>query len=244
MTMRIAGVIFSRFDSTRLFGKALMDIEGRCLLGRVLDRTKKVDGIDKIIIATSNREIDDTIVQFAEREGVEVFRGSCEDVYGRALAACEEHNLDAFARICGDRPLFDHQLVSHAVKLYRSKKYDLVTTMCPRTAPPGFTTEVISHGILKKFNGIILSKANREHVTDAFYKDNKMIRLKNISETGYLNCLDLSFVVDTPQDLKKIRWITNKIDSLATDNEMQQIVQFAKLWGEEVLERHTGDIKQ
>ena len=99
-----------------------MDIEGRCLLGCVSDRTKKVDGIDKIIIATSNREIDDTIVQFAEREGVEVFRGSCEDVYGRALAACEEHNLDVFARICGDRPLFDHYPgASHAVKLYRSK---------------------------------------------------------------------------------------------------------------------------
>ena len=32
------------------------------------------------------------------------------------------------------------------------------------------------NAVLKKFNGIILSKANREHVTDAFYKDNKIDR--------------------------------------------------------------------
>ena len=39
---RIGAIIFSRFDSNRLFGKALIDIQGRSLLGRVIDRAKRL----------------------------------------------------------------------------------------------------------------------------------------------------------------------------------------------------------
>ena len=50
------------------------DIEGRPLLGRVIDRTKLIRGINKIILATSNRKIDNGISDFAESEGLEIFR--------------------------------------------------------------------------------------------------------------------------------------------------------------------------
>ena len=48
-TNNIGAIIFSRFDSSRLYGKALIDIEGRCLLGRVIDRAKLIKDISKII---------------------------------------------------------------------------------------------------------------------------------------------------------------------------------------------------
>ena len=51
--MKIGAIIFSRFSSERLPGKALIDISGRSLLGRVIDRTREIQGIDKIIVATS-----------------------------------------------------------------------------------------------------------------------------------------------------------------------------------------------
>ncbi len=49
----IGAIIFSRYDSSRLYGKALIDIEGRSLLGRVIDRAKLIKGVSKIIVATS-----------------------------------------------------------------------------------------------------------------------------------------------------------------------------------------------
>ena len=57
-SIKLGIIIFSRFDSQRLPGKALLDIEGRCLLGRVIDRAKLIKGTNEIIVATSNREID------------------------------------------------------------------------------------------------------------------------------------------------------------------------------------------
>ena len=106
--------------SQRLPGKALLDIYGRCLLGRVIDRSKYIEGVDKLIIATSTDVEDDSIVKFAETEGIDVFRGSLDDVVGRALAACECFKLTQFARICGDRPFFDPELVSNLIQIHRS----------------------------------------------------------------------------------------------------------------------------
>ena len=46
--------------SQRLPGKALLDIYGRCLLGRVIDRSKHIEGVDKLTIATSTDAEDDS----------------------------------------------------------------------------------------------------------------------------------------------------------------------------------------
>ena len=115
---KVAAIIFSRFDSKRLPGKALIDIYGRCLLGRVIDRAKCIKGIDFVIVATTDREIDDQIVRFARTQEVDVVRGSCEDVLQRALDACEKYKLTKFARICGDRPFFDPDLIKGSCLLH------------------------------------------------------------------------------------------------------------------------------
>jgi len=105
-TGKIGGLIFSRFDSTRLPGKALLEINGREMLGRVIDRAKKIPGLDGIVVATTDREVDDTIAEFASKENVGCFRGSLDDVAFRAFKACESFGFSKFVRICGDRPFF------------------------------------------------------------------------------------------------------------------------------------------
>ena len=83
-------------SSTRLPKKAMLEISGRSLLGRVIDRSKHIKGIDEIIVATSNDKDDDEIANLSAREGVKVYRGSLENVTLRALSTCKEYNLDKF----------------------------------------------------------------------------------------------------------------------------------------------------
>ena len=156
----IGAIIFARYDSKRLYGKALIDIEGRSLLGRVIDRSKLINGINNIIIATSDRSIDNHIYEFAQSEGIKTFRGSCNDVYQRSIDACEKYKFDFFARICGDRPFFDYELVSKAIEIFKKKGADLVTTMYPRTYPPGLTTEIIKI-VVNKMKGKTLFNSSR-----------------------------------------------------------------------------------
>ena len=109
--MKTGIIILSRFDSRRFPGKALTPIAGRELLGRVVDRMRKVRNADALIIATSNRTVDDPIVQFAQKDNIECFRGDANDVAGRCHACCQDFKLDHFVRVCGDSPLIDPVLV-------------------------------------------------------------------------------------------------------------------------------------
>ena len=197
---KYGAIIFSRYDSNRLYGKALIDIEGRCLLGRVIDRARLIKGINKLIVATSDRSIDDPIHKFAISQGVETFRGSCNDVYGRAMDACEYFKFDVFARICGGRPFLDYELISKGLKIFADNKYDIVTTMFPRSYPPGLTTEIIRRDLLKKFNKRIIDNKDREHLTTFFYENPNDIKIKNIENENFnkiknLRLVDNSFLI-------------------------------------------------
>ena len=219
--VKIGGIIFSRFDSSRLFGKALIDIDGRTLLGRVIDRSKLIKGISKLIVATSDRPIDNKICEFAKSQGIETFRGNCDDVYQRSISACEKYKFDAFARICGDRPFFDYELVTKAIRIFKKGNTDLVTTMNPRSYPPGLTTEIVNYSLLKKYNLEIRSNFDREHLTTYFYKNSDKLKIHNIENKNFNFIKGIKLVVDTPEDLKKARWIAkNKsIKDLPQSNE-------------------------
>ena len=208
----IGAIIFSRFDSTRLYGKALIDIEGRCLLGRVIDRAKSIKGVSKIVVATSNRKIDDAIYRFALSENVSTFRGSSSDVFERALDTCNKYKFDIFARICGDRPFLDYELISEGIKIIKKRNLDLVTTMFPRTYPPGLTTEIIKKELLERFDKKVLNQFDREHLTTYFYKNPEDIKIINIENRNYESIKKIRLVVDNQDDLKRAKWIAKKID--------------------------------
>ena len=99
--MKVGAIIFSRMSSKRLPSKALIEINGRSLLGRVIDITKLIEGVDDIVVATSNEIEDEPIKKFVSNEEVELFRGDLNDVCVRALDVCKKYNFDKFVRICG-----------------------------------------------------------------------------------------------------------------------------------------------
>ena len=230
MFQKIGSIIFARYDSSRLFGKALIDIGGRCLLGRVIDRAKNIEGSDVTIVATTDRQIDDKIVSFLESENVEIFRGDCDDVFGRAVNTCKMFDLDGFARICGDRPFFDYQLVSNSISLLKTGQADFVTTMRPRTVPPGLTTEALNAKILYEYDKRVVSHADREHVTSFFYREPINFRMLNIGLDTKINFEDVSLVVDTEEDLIKAIWIDKQIRDHGLYSDTANIVHFAKIW--------------
>lgn len=224
---KIGAIIFSRYDSNRLFGKALIEIEGRPLLGRVIDRTKLIKGIDQIVVATSKRKIDDEICEFAESEGIEIYRGSCNDVYKRSIEACEKFNFNFFARICGDRPFIDFDLITNSIKIFKKENYDLITTLFPRTYPPGLTIEIINSDLLKRYDKKISNSYDREHLTTFFYKHPDNIKIQNLSNNFYDRIKGIKLVVDTKEDLKRARWIAKNEDKNQKIQSIESIISLA-----------------
>ena len=226
--MCIGAVIFSRLDSSRLPGKALLDISGVCLLGRVIERAKCIEGVERIILATSSRGIDDKICDFGKSQGVDIYRGSVDDVAGRALGVCRKFRLKKFARLCGDRPFFSPELVSQLIKIHNELDVDLVTTMFPRTYPPGLTTEIISKNALGRALARTNATEDREHVTNYFYRQPKDFTIVNVGVPDYLDLDGVHLVVDNDYDLARARWIGSHIDTNCDD--MHEIIYSAKEW--------------
>lgn len=197
-------------SSHRLPGKMLIDIAGRPLLGRVIDRVKAANQVTKLIVATSIDKEDDDIENFCESEKINCLRGDLKNVYKRFKKIVLEQKVDSFIRINGDSPLIDPELIDLAVKLYKEETCDLLTNIFPRTFPKGQSVEVISSKPFIKFEEFKMTEEQKEHVTKYFYDNAKNFTLKNFKSTT--NFSDLNFCIDTQNDLKKIETIFLKED--------------------------------
>ena len=197
-------------SSNRLPGKILMNIAGRPLLGRVIDRVKGAKEVTKLIVATSINKEDDAIEDFCINERIDCFRGNLENVYKRFKEIVLKEKVENFIRISGDSPLIDSELIDLAVKFSYKEKYDLITNIFPRTFPKGQSIEIISSIPFIKLEDFKMTLEQKEHVTKYFYDNAEKFNLKNLKSS--INLSDLNFCVDTPEDLKRIETIFLKED--------------------------------
>lgn len=205
--MRVGAVLLSRFDSSRLPGKALADIIGRPLIWYSLSRVKALAAFDGVMLATSERAVDDPIAEYARSQGVAVYRGDADDVAGRFLAAAEEGGFDAVARINADCPLPDMPLLERACRVIREGDVDIVTNMMPRTYPYGIVVELLRTDAFRGGYSKMSVPEHFEHVTKYFYDNPEVYRFANLECDG---CdpdvlLQYRFTVDKPAQLEAFR---------------------------------------
>ncbi len=102
--MKSVAIIQARVSSTRLPEKALKDLCGHPLIFHVIERAKKIRGIDQVILATGNRPENQPLVEIAESMGISHFTGSENDVLGRFWESVKNINCDYIIIITGDNP--------------------------------------------------------------------------------------------------------------------------------------------
>ena len=214
-------LVFSRLNSTRLPGKALIKIAGITLVDRVLDKLEGVKGISRTIVATTESDLDDPLVAHLETRGIDVFRGSIDDVALRAVSCARDYGLDHFVRVSGDSPFIDSNLINKALFKYRTGCFDLVTNVFPKTFPKGASVEVISASSLHRSLSLTQDPYDREHVTPYFYKNADNYRIKNFFSNNK-KYHGVNLAIDTPEDLRRITWMLEtfgeRLDlSLATE---------------------------
>lgn len=232
-------IVLARLDSRRLPGKALEDIGGRPLLGRVLDRARLIPNGHRIVVATSNRAIDDGIVDFADSEGVDVFRGAAEDVAQRMLDCCYAYGFTRFARVVGDSPFLDPELFGRFETHHRETGADVVTNLRPRTFPPGMSIEIIKVSAFRQALRETRDPVDREHVTPYFYAHPERFDIRNISAES--DNSDLVLTVDTPDDLERARWIISQLEGPPERASADSVIALARRWFNETGQRKASN---
>ena len=206
----IGCIIQARMNSTRLYGKVLKKLdEKNSVLDYVLNQIQKCKLIDKIVVATSELEIDDAIVKAAKKMNVEVFRGSPTDVLDRHYQCAKKYCFDIIVRVTSDNPLNDPQIIDKAIKKMQSEKFDCVTTSLLQTFPKGIHVEIVSINVLKKVWKNSSIPYEREYVTPYIYNNSNKFKIYNLVNTKNLS--HISFTIDKNNDLKLVRKIISKI---------------------------------
>lgn len=205
MNERTGVLVFARYDSRRVPGKALRDIGGMALLERVIRRAQLVSL--PVFLATTDNPSDDALVELADRLGVQSYRGPAEEVLERAVLAADAFGLEAFVRLCGDRPLFPIDEMDRAVAAMHFDPSangiapDLVTSFVPGTTVRGLTTEVIRTQTLRSLMDRKLSSEDQEHITNYFYDHPNEFRLIRLPDAGVSYSCP-GFAVDTEADVR------------------------------------------
>ena len=101
----IGCIVQARMGSPRLPGKVLKNIEkNKTVLDFVIKQLKESKLIDKIVVATTDLEEDNKIVDYSKKIGIECFRGDSENVLKRHYECARKFSMSAIVRIPSDKP--------------------------------------------------------------------------------------------------------------------------------------------
>jgi spore coat polysaccharide biosynthesis protein SpsF len=196
--------------SSRLPGKALLDVAGQPAIEYLLQRLERAPSLHGIVIAISVEPTDDPIADYCKERGVPVHRGPLEDVASRFLAAGEEHGFDPFVRVTGDSVLHDPWIVERGLEIYGESDVDLVTNTFPRSFPVGQSVEIVRADAMRTAVAEMTHPADREHVTRFLYENPARFRIRNFTAdegTGVA-----SVALDTPDDYALLQRVIESMD--------------------------------
>jgi len=181
--------------SERLPGKVLRKVLGIPLILLNLKRLEKSREIDRLILATSDRQLDDPLYETVKGEGFEVFRGDEENVLKRYRDCVLEYGGDIVVRVTGDCPLIDPDIADNVISHYKMYDYDYVRLDVPDTFVRGFDTEVFSREALFKAFDLADEYRYKEHVTAYMYLHPELFRTglvrgESLFKKNYRLCVD------------------------------------------------------
>jgi len=197
----VVASIEARMGSTRFPGKMMRDIGGIPTIARVVERLRRCQSLDAIILATTESQLDDVLVNWAATNNLLYYRGSEYDVLGRVADAHQKIGSDIVVEICGDCPLLDPEVIDLAVETFHTNSSDLVTTVLERSFPKGMDVEVFSTKNLIAMACNILDKEVREHVSLSFYNNPDQYNLLGLTAPPHWTAPEIRCVLDYPEDL-------------------------------------------
>lgn len=230
---KVGVVILSRFNSSRLPGKALMPILGKPTLLYIIERLTEVFSSYEIVLATSNEFSDDPIAEFAQENGIHFFRGSLNNVAERFFYAGNTNNWDYAIRINGDNIFVDIPLLRKVKLLAEKSQYDFISNVKNRTYPKGMSIEAVN---LKYYKSILpeinTSDYYKEHVTIYLY-ENEQENFNFIYNTEQPQATGIQMALDTKEDLERTERLISLFEGSHINYNMKEILALTNLENEQ-----------
>lgn len=166
-------IIQARMGSTRLPGKSMMDLAGQPLVGRILERVKRCQTLDDIVLAIPDTPENKVLKKLGENYGIKVFSGSENDLIERYYKAAIWAKADYIVRLPADNPTpepaeIDRIIEYHLALGIRGFSSNL-SLIADNDYPDGIGAEIFDFSLLDEARSKKPSVQLREHVHLNFY---------------------------------------------------------------------------
>ncbi len=128
--MKVCAIIPARFSSKRFPGKVIHPICNKPLVVWVWERVRRVDGIDKCIVATE----DERVKNVCQRYGIPSVITSSSHTSGseRIAEVAKNEDADIYINVQGDEPFITNDVIKLPLKLIKNDiRFDITTSVSP-----------------------------------------------------------------------------------------------------------------
>ena len=209
----ILAILQARFSSSRLPGKVLKPLLGKPMLMHQIERIKQSSMINRLVVATSVDNSDDSIELMCKDNGVEVFRGSLDNVLDRFYQCTKNYNAEHIVRLTGDCPLTDFKLIDKVIKKYLLTKSDYMSNFLIPSYPDGLDVEIFKLSVLENAWNYAKMPSELEHVSLYIRKN-----LKSDENSNYRSEVDLSKFRWTVDEYEDFIFVKKIYEALYFDN--------------------------
>lgn len=203
-------IIQAHMGSTRLPGKIMRKICGKEVLLHVYNRCKKANLVDKIIIATSDKEENQEIEDFCNLHNIECFRGAESDVLDRYYNCAKKYEPNVVIRVTSDCPLLEPKLIDYWIQNIVKDGVEFVEE--EKSIFTGFGLDIFTYKALLKMKKNATTDKQKEHVVGYYYDNKEKFTHKIYPLNDELSYLYRTYrlTLDTKEDFQLIKTLYEK----------------------------------
>lgn len=147
--MKVVGIIPSRYGSTRMPGKPLMDICGHPMIWWVYQNAKKVKEFDELYVATDDERIKDVCEAFGAK--VIMTTSDCSCLIDRVYQVSRVIDADYYVTVNGDEPILESEVMPKIIPDFVDNENPIVRGLVREFKDP---VEVVDPGNIKIVVGL------------------------------------------------------------------------------------------
>lgn len=198
--MKIGFIILCRFNSSRLPGKILKEIQGKPILKYIVESISNIVDEENIVVATSEEDTDLPIVNYCKQNNIQFYRGDLSNVSKRFRDCAVQYRFDYATRINGDNIFIDQSTISEMLEIAQLNQYDFISNVKGRTFPKGMSVEIVRVSHYQKQYSNFKSADDFEHVTIHLYQNDQDKNYYYFYNKRCKQAAGLQFAVDSQED--------------------------------------------
>jgi spore coat polysaccharide biosynthesis protein SpsF len=214
--------------STRLPGKVLLKISpNKTVLDLLIERIMFSEKVDRVVVATTNKENDLAIVNYCISSGYEVFKGNENDCLDRHYKCALSIGANSISKIPSDVPFIDPVLIDKNISLFETGEFDFVSTLHPPIFPDGMDIETMTFDALQNAWKNADMSFEREHTTPYIWDNPDLFKIGAIKSNQNIDYfMNYRFTIDYQKDLEFMRKVYKNFISKNIYFTWQELVKF------------------